>query len=210
MDDRRRATDDDPRGAVGGPGPGDPSTNRGKVAGFTGLESIWNFFFWSGLSLNGFDDVGHLLRISVVASEGPDGCSPYENDTPMNNPSLAQKFRECNQYLGPNQPGVYTPDFTQGPNAAALQREAGRPAKKVGERRKEGQPDAGPLPGQKDVSKPQISLPPQLKDLIDRLPKLPKSGTERLDEILKGEEPAPGLGGQQNDANQLLDFLLAP
>ena len=209
MDDRRRATDNDPRGAVDGPGPNDPSTNRGTTAGFTGLESIWNFVFWSGMSLNGFDDVSHLLRISVVATEGPNGCSAYENDTPLNNPSLAEKFRQCNQYLGPNQPGVYTPDFTQGPNAASLAREAGKPAKKVGERRKEGQPDAGPLPGQKDVSKPQITLPPQLKDLIDKLPKLPKTGTERLDQLLQGETPLPGAGGQQ-DTNQLLDFLLAP
>ena len=210
LDDRRRAIDSDPRAAVNGPGSNDPSTNRGKTTGFTGLEAIWNYFFWQGLSVNGFDDIGHLLRISIVASEGPNGCSSYENDTPMNNPSLAEKFRQCNQYLGPNQPGVYTPDFTQGPNAASLQREAGKPAKKVGERRKEGQPDAGPLPGQKDVSKPQIALPPQLEELIDKLPKLPKTGSERLDQILQGEKPAPGLGGQQGDANQLLDFLLAP
>ena len=208
LDDRRRAIDKDPRGAVNGPPAGDPS-NRGQNTGFTGLEAVWQFFFWQGLSINGFDDLSHILRISVVLSEGPNGCSPYENDTPQRTPSLAEKFRQCNQYLGPNQPGVYTPDFTKGPTAASLAREAGKPAKKVGERRKDGQPDAGPLPGQKDISKPQITLPPQLKDLIDRLPKLPKTGTERLDQLLQGERPLPGGGGQQ-DGNQLLDFLLAP
>ena len=36
------------------------------------------------------------------------------------------------------------------------------------------------------------------------------AAAQRLDQILQGEKPAPGLGGQQNDANQLLDFLLAP
>ena len=211
LDDRRRAVDNDPRGAIAAPPANDPSMNRGKTTGFTGLESIWNFFFWQGLSINGLDDVSHILRISVVLTEGATGCSGYENDTPQNDPSLSEKFRQCNQYLGPNQPGVYTPDFTQGANAASLAREAGKPAKKVGERRKEGQPDAGPLPGQKDISKPQITLPPQLKDLIDRLPKLPKTGTERLDQLLQGERPLPGAGGQQDpDPNQLLDFLLAP
>jgi len=208
LDDRRRAIDRDPRGAINGPPANDPS-NRGQNTGFTGLEAIWQFFFWQGLSVNGFDDLSHILRISVVVSEGANGCTRYENNTPQRDPSLAEKFRQCNQYLGPNQPGVYTPDFTQGANAASLQREAGKPAKKVGERRKEGQPDAGPLPGQKDISKPQITLPPQLKDLIDRLPKLPKTGTERLDKLLEGETPLPGAGGQQ-DTNQLLDFLLAP
>ena len=209
LDDRRRAIDSDPRAAVNGPPANDPSTNRGKTTGFTGLEAVWNYFFWQGLSINGFDDLSHILRISVVLSEGEEGCSPYENDTPQRNPALAEKFRQCNQYLGPNQPGVYTPDFTRGANAASIAREAGRPARKVGERRKEGQPDAGPLPGQKDLSKPQITLPPQLKELIDRLPKLPTTGTERLDQLLQGERPLPGAGGQQ-DANQLLDFLLAP
>ena len=208
LDDRRRATDNDPRGNVGSPPASDPS-NRFKTTGFTGLESFWNYFFWQSMSINGFDSLSHILRISVVLSEGATGCSPYENDTPQRDPSLAEKFRQCNQYLGPNQPGIYTPDFTTGAGAASLAREAGKPAKKVGERRTDGQPDAGPLPGQKDISKPQIALPPQLKDLIDRLPKLPKTGTERLDQLLQGERPLPGAGSQQ-DANQLLDFLLAP
>ncbi len=146
LDDRRRAIDSDPRGAINGPPANDPS-NRGKRTGFTGLEAIWHFFFWQGLSINGFDDISHILRISVVLSEGPNGCSNYENGSPQKDPSLAEKFRQCNQYLGPNQPGVYTPDFTRGANAASLAREAGKPAKKVGERRKEGQPDAGAAAG---------------------------------------------------------------
>ena len=120
-----------------------------------------NFFFWQGLSINGFDDISHILRISVVLSEGANGCSGYENSTPQRDPSLAEKFRQCNQWLGPNQPGINTPDFTQGARRRRRSpREAGKPAKKVGERRKAGQPDAGPLPGQQDISKPQITLPP--------------------------------------------------
>ena len=68
----------------------------------------------------------HLLRISVVLTEGPTGCSGYENDTPQNDPSLAQKFKECNQYLGPNQPGIYQPDFTAA--APRRRRSHARPA----------------------------------------------------------------------------------
>ena len=119
IDDDRRAIDEDPRALVGGPPAGDPSNRSGGKGGFTGMESLFNFFFWSGLSINGFDDVSHLLRVSVTAS---DECTPYENNVPSKNPSVAAKIEKCNQWLGPNQPGVNAPDFTQGAQAAALRR----------------------------------------------------------------------------------------
>jgi virulence factor Mce-like protein len=208
LDDRRRAIDEDPRAANGAAPASDVSHKGGPTTGFTGFDSFWNYLFWQGLSINGFDDVSHLLRISVVISEGPTGCTPYENSTPQSDPSLKEKFRQCNQYLGPNQPGVYTPDFTRGSRAAALAREAGKPARRIGERRSENQPDAGPLPGQKDISKPQVTLPPAVQELIDRLPRMP-GGQRRVDELLGGAGPR-GQNGAPPSANQLLDFLLAP
>ena len=203
IDDDRRAIDEDPRALPGGPPASDPSNRNGGKGGFTGMESLWNFFYWSGMSINGFDDVGHLLRISVTASEF---CTPYENNTPASDPSVASKIEKCNQWLGPNQPGVTTPDFTQGPQAAALAREAGRPAAKVGERRAPGQPDAGPVPGQRDISKPQVTLPPGVQDLLDRLPGLPD---RRADDLLGGDSPV-GPNGAPPNSDQLLDYLLAP
>src|ERR671917_56147 len=109
------------------------STNTG---GFTGLEDLWNFFYWSGMSLNGFDNVSHFLRVGITLNK----CSPFENRTLQSNPELKEKFEDCNQWTGPNQPGVTTPDFTRGPQAASLARKAGKPAAKVGERRSPGQP----------------------------------------------------------------------
>jgi len=206
LDDRRRAIDSDPRGKVGAP-PANDVSNKGRPnnGGFTGLEDLWNFFYWSGMSLNGFDEVSHFLRVSVTATK----CSPYENRTLQSNPELKQFFEDCNQWTGPNQPGNTTPDFTRGPQAAALAREAGKPAARVGERRSPGQPDAGPLPGQKDISKPQVALPPAVQKLLGELPKLPRRTPEKLDEVLEGGGPR-GAGGAPPNANQLLDYLLAP
>ena len=49
IDDRRRAIDDDPRAAVSAPPAPDP-TAAGAERGFTGIEAVWNFFFWQALS----------------------------------------------------------------------------------------------------------------------------------------------------------------
>ncbi|HEV2724164.1 MAG TPA: MlaD family protein [Thermoleophilaceae bacterium] len=206
LDDRRRAIDSDPRGKVGAPPESDVS-NKGRPnnGGFTGLEDLWNFFYWSGMSLNGFDDVSHFLRVGITLNK----CSPYENRTLQSNPELKKFFEDCNQWTGPNQPGVTTPDFTRGAQAAALRRNAGRPAARVGERRSPGQPDAGPLPGQKDISKPQVVLPPAVQKLLGELPKLPKTGRRGVDDLLPGTRPRLPEGRQPN-ANQLLDYLLAP
>jgi hypothetical protein len=206
LDDDRRAIDEDPRALVGGPPADDPSNRNGGKGGFTGFEALYNFFFWSGMSINGFDDVGHLLRVSVTASEF---CTPYENNTPASDPSVAEDIERCNQWLGPNQPGINAPDFTQGPQAAKLSRAAGKPAASVGERRAPGQPDAGPVPGQRDISKPQVTLPPGVQDLLDRLPSLQEPSPGKLDQLLGGDGPA-GADGAPPSTDQLLDYLLAP
>ena len=206
LDDRRRAVDKDPRGRVGAPPAGDVS-NKGlpNTGGFTGLESLWNFFYWSGMSLNGFDNVSHFLRVGITLNK----CSPFENRTLISNPELKQFFEDCNQWLGPNQPGITTPDFTRGAQAAALRRAANKPAKRVGERRAPGQPDAGPLPGQKDLSQPQVVLPPAVQKLLGDLPNVPRRLPDKVNDLLDGTGLRGG-GGTPPNANQLLDYLLAP
>ncbi len=213
LDDDRRAIDADPRALVGGPPAGDASNRSGGKGGFTGLESFWNYFFWQGMSINGFDDIGHLLRLSVKVGQ----CTPYQNNTPMNpdnsaseNEALEEEIEQCNQFLGPNQPGINQPDFTVGPGARALASRAGKPARTVGERRAPGQPDAGPVAGQRDISKPQVTLPPAVQDLVDRLPQLPPSQRDKVDDVLSGETPLAPRGGAMPEGGQLLDYLLAP
>ena len=159
------------------------------------------------MSRNGYHHVSHFLRVGITLHK----CSPYEKRTLQSNPELKQKFADADQSPGPNQPGITTPDFTRGRRAASLRRRGGEPApaRRVGERRAPGQPDAGPLPGQKDISKPQIALPPDVRKLLDDLPDLPRRTTGKVDELLKGNVPR-GRGEAQPNANQLLDYLLAP
>ncbi|MEJ7817104.1 MAG: MlaD family protein [Thermoleophilaceae bacterium] len=211
LDDRRRAIDEDPRGKAGGP-PANDISNKGQAnnGGFTGLESFWSYFFWQTLALNSFDSVSHVLRVGATLTE----CSPLENRTLQSNPELKAKFDKCNAYLGPNQPGVTTPDFTRAGRAASVSRQADKPASKAGERRSAGQPDAGPVAGQKDVSKPQVTLPPEVKRLVDGLPKLPEQtkrqiDSDKVDRLLSGKGPQ-SQSGTPPTSQQLLDYLMAP
>jgi len=101
MDDRRRAIEDDPRARRGGPPAPDPTHIAGN-GGFTGFEAIANYFFWQALSVNAFDRIGHLLTVSANVNK----CSPFANDPKVN----VEVQRECNNNLGPNQPGINAPD----------------------------------------------------------------------------------------------------
>jgi virulence factor Mce-like protein len=114
IDDRRRAVEPDRRAAATAPPAGDKTHTTSRRAGFTGMEAIWNFFYWQTLSTNALDDVGHVLRLTALVNE----CSPYEVK-----PNEAH-IEKCNQFLGPTQPGVTTPD----PTASAAATTAAAPA----------------------------------------------------------------------------------
>jgi virulence factor Mce-like protein len=103
IDDRRRAVEPDRRAAQTSPPAGDKTHTTSSRAGFTGMEAVWNYFYWQALSTNALDDVGKVLRLSVMVNE----CSPYTT-----NPS-PELLAECNQFLGPTQPGVTTADPTE-------------------------------------------------------------------------------------------------
>jgi virulence factor Mce-like protein len=125
LDDRARAVEPDPRAAATDPPAGDKTHISGRGGGFTGMEALWNYFYWQTLSTNSLDDVGHVLRLSVIVNE----CSPYQT-----NPSPAT-LEECNEFLGPTQPGVTTPDPTDGAEAASATVAGERRAGPAGDRR---------------------------------------------------------------------------
>ena len=108
IDDRRRAVEPDERAAATGPPAGDKTHTSSSRAGFTGMEAIWNYFYWQTLTTNPLDDIGHVLRLSIIVNQ----CSQYQVK-----PSK-ELLDRCNQFLGPTQPGVTTPDPTR-PGAAA-------------------------------------------------------------------------------------------
>jgi virulence factor Mce-like protein len=109
IDDRKRAVEPDARARASGPPAGDKTHTTSSRDGFTGMEALWNFFFWQALTTNPLDDIGHVLRLSIIVNP----CSSYQVK-----PS-PQTIAQCNQFLGPTQPGVTTPDPTRTSSAAA-------------------------------------------------------------------------------------------
>jgi ABC-type transporter Mla subunit MlaD len=201
MDDRDRVTENrEDNFALGPPAEDIAAAERGK--GFTGFEGIWRYFYWQALSLNQFDSVSHFLR--AVGLEDPE-CGPFQNDLrgPERGGSEEQvHIRErCNSWLGPNQPGITTDDPTLNPEAFAR-----TPAQKRGERRKAGEPEAGPLPGQIDYSKPQPSLSVSQQELLEAV------GEEELPAAPAppGIPEVPSTSGPTSEVGHVLDYLLAP
>jgi hypothetical protein len=72
----------------------------------------------------------------------------------------------------------------------------------LGRRRTRGQPEAPPRPGERDISKPMITLPDQIQDLLDGITKTPT--VPQLPE-LGADAPEP-----TGPPETLLDYLLAP
>jgi len=99
IDDRSRAVEPDARASKTGPPAGDKTHTTSSRDGFTGMEALWDYFYWQTLTTNPLDDIGHVLRLSIVVNQ----CSNYQVK-----PS-AQLLAQCNQFMGPTQPGVYDP-----------------------------------------------------------------------------------------------------
>jgi hypothetical protein len=202
LDDRNRATENNPKALELGPSAPDPAAvKEGK--GFTGFEAIWSYFYWQTLSLNQFDSISHVLR--AVGIEDPH-CSNFQNDLrdPGRGGSAEQvSIRErCNSYMGPNQPGLTAPDPTLGQGGLAR-----TPAKKRGERRKPGDPEAGPLPGQVDYSKPQPGLSGSQQELLDAVD---GDGPIQQAPAPSGVPAMPDPGRTAGSIDQALDYLLGP
>ena len=113
IDDRRRAVEPDPRAAATDP-PAPDKTHISGQGGFTGMEAIWNYFYWQALSTNAFDSIGHILRLSVLV--GP--CGSYL----VKREGGEEAFDDCNQWLGPYQPGINAPDPTAGASVSSSAR----------------------------------------------------------------------------------------
>lgn len=81
--------------------------------GYTGLEALLVYLFDQALSVNIYDQRGHLLKINLLTNE----CTNYRDAASVReNPELREN---CNGYLGPSQPGITSPDPTAGGATAA-------------------------------------------------------------------------------------------
>ena len=178
------------------------------------MEAIWNYFFWQTLSINMLDDTSHILRASLTLNE----CSPFRNDKPRSEADQRALRAAATPSSAPTSPASTAPTRSttaRNPDAARVRAQSGLPPAQPGEQRGEGQPEAGPLPGQPDMSRPQVTLPPALEDLLDDLtpeqqhdlPTDPDALKRELEELSQqvGQPPPPPQA-----TDQLLDFLLAP
>jgi hypothetical protein len=80
----------------------DPRSPNGR--GYSGLEAVLRYIFSQSLTINGFDEFGHMVRAAVHV----DDCAAYmDGERAKADPELAAR---CNSWLGPNQPGINRPD----------------------------------------------------------------------------------------------------
>jgi ABC-type transporter Mla subunit MlaD len=96
LDDRAKAVETDPRSPGG--------------KGYTGLESLLEYVFYITGAINYYGPYGHLLGVDGFVDPL---CSPYTTPQVLANNIASngvQAVRRCYAYLGPNQPGVTTPD----------------------------------------------------------------------------------------------------
>jgi virulence factor Mce-like protein len=172
LDDRDRAVEPD------------PDSPGGK--GYTGLEAPLQYMFDQSLGMNIFDQRGYILKLTALFNQ----CDDFTDaDEAKADP---QRYQACSQPLGPNQPGVTTPDPSP---AAAAQRAASE------RRARTRKPTTGPAADGKAGTPQTPAAPdfpglPALPDLLDRLPQ----------QLVKEPGGAPDV----QTAGQLLDFLLAP
>ena len=192
IDDRRRSIENDPAAArVAPPAPDKTAYKKGQ--GFTGMEAFWNYIYNQTLAINAFDELGHLLRIVQIQG---DPCAPYNA-----NPTK-EEIENCASWLGPSQPGVTTADYAPpvgGAGGARARRGDRGPARSKGGAPPSAINDdaAPPAPGQRDLSKPQIRLPSELRELLDQV----RGGGGLPDKLPAVPEAIPP---------GVLDYLLGP
>jgi ABC-type transporter Mla subunit MlaD len=173
FDDPKRAVERDPRSPGG--------------RGYSGTQALLSYIFNQSLTINGFDELGYMVRAAVFT----DKCSPYADAERAKDPDQD----DCRAWLGPNQPGVTTPDPTVGTSAG---KRARRERRRQRPRRGAGSADDRPAAAQLPES-PAGGAPGRT----------PIRGLEQLlDDLLgqgRGEAKPREPSGQA-----LLDYLLGP
>jgi hypothetical protein len=189
LDNRSKSTEDSALAQASAPPNPDPTAMSKTTGhkGFTGMEAIFNYAYWQVLALNQFDQVSHFLRAVVIRD--PE-CSVFQNDL-KSTPAQVQVRKRCEGYLGPNQPGITTPDTPPDGTSAAA---AGMPKRAT-----------KPKKGQTDWSKPHPSLPASQQDLLQHY------GAPTQVPATPVPVPSVGAGGGPTGSavTNVLDYLLA-
>ncbi len=86
----------------------DPRSPGGK--GYSGIQALLQYAFQQTNAIDYFGQFGHILAVDAFVSQ----CSPYQTPQTIaaNLSTFGSSFRQCYQFLGPNQPGVNERDPT--------------------------------------------------------------------------------------------------
>ena len=106
---------DDPRYAV----EPDARAGRGPTGGYSGLEAFLRYFYAQSQAVNLFDANSYFLKVTPFLDRD---CASYTTAEQARDPAK----KKCHAWLGPNQPGVTSPDFTRRPASRSLDYLLGR------------------------------------------------------------------------------------
>src|SRR4051812_8305846 len=103
----------DPRFAV----EKDARAGHGPNGGYSGLEAFLRYFFAQSQAINLFDANSYFLKVTAFLDRP---CANYADATTTKDKAL----EHCHAWLGPNQPGITSPDPTRQPATARAKRRA--------------------------------------------------------------------------------------
>ena len=106
---------DDPKRAV------EPHPRSPGGKGFSGTQALLQYIFTQTIQSNAYDQLGHLSRVSLVQSK----CAPLVNAEDYKRREA--ELKDCRSWLGPNQPGITTPDPTAEPGQTTGPPASGEP-----------------------------------------------------------------------------------
>jgi virulence factor Mce-like protein len=206
LDDRSRAVEKDKRSPGG--------------QGYTGFEAVLSYIFDQMMAINIFDENGHILKVNLTASE----CSDYQNaDSLRRKEQQSPGFtKRCLAALGPNQPGVTTPDPTDtgvdDPGTGGSSSASKKASKKSKHGASKNETKSDNTPGQPDLKKALERLlgggggtnkpAPTLPNV--NVPKVPSAPATPSVPNVPNVHAGGGSSTQSSDPQALLDYLLSP
>ena len=170
LDDRKRAIENDPRAQGDRPAGARPDGHLRRAAASPASRRSGTTSSGRRCSINGFDDVGHILRVASLTGRRPRRASQYHRTTKPTTRRCSTSATRTSARTSPasQRPTRSTTARTRPPRSARAQRrqagDAGRRAPRRGPAR--GRPAAR---ASRDISKPQIVLPPDVQHLLDAL-----------------------------------------
>ena len=184
----------------------DERAGRGPDGGYTGLESLIRYFFRQSQAINLFDASSYMLKASLFLDRP---CANYTDVKMIKDGTSPDR---CRAWLGPNQPGITSEDFTATGDGQAQRAARDRDGKRDRDGGERSAPDDGPAGGgdapssgggpadgggaTTDGGGLGLSPVPNLDDLLDDVPEAPKA------------PELPRDVGLPKETEDLLDFLV--